>query len=503
MDPHRHPALTYLAILVVGVALGASGVVAHGVPIPSVHDEFSYLFAGETFARFRLANPSPPVPPAFFSPHILVEPTFAAKYPPAQGLFLALGVLVGLPIAGVWLSGALAAMALHWSAVPLMGERYAWLPTTFFMIALLFASTWVSSYWGGFVPFTGGALVLGFVLRLRHGLPHLPAFAALGVGLALLALSRPFEGLVLCAVCGLVFADEGLRVVRRGPSQALYGRMTLSAFIVGTAMAFQGAVDREVTGHVFTMPQTEFHRQYMSVPLFRWQSPTEPSRGDPRLLAVEQRFEIRDSWPRHLGYTLRMAWEAAGELGGGILLALLAGSTIYAIGLAPRLLTAALCVPLLQSGANYVHFSHYFAPIAPLWFLLPGLAGAFVAKRYRLPLGRVVFGTSALALASTLPNWTSGAQPPGPRHHHELVRRLTPEGPTLAVVRYSDDLSPHVSVVYNDPDLKNRVIFVNDVGWEGVCEVIRQFPGRSVVDVTVEPDSSLLSPSNRPTECDP
>src|SRR5437870_6305535 len=215
-----------LAALIANVSLSLFG----QLPQPLVHDEFSYLLQADTFAHGRLANPLHPLWKHFETMHVLQQPSYASKYPPAQGLMLALGQLsCGQPIAGVWLSGALASAALCWMLLGYVRPRWAVMGGLLAALHPLMIY-WNQNYWGGAVAACGGALVLGAAARIRAR-PRSADAVLLGLGLAILANSRPFEGLVLALIV-LVPVVVGLLGPRSPGLRMVIQRLVLPGSVV-------------------------------------------------------------------------------------------------------------------------------------------------------------------------------------------------------------------------------------------------------------------------------
>jgi hypothetical protein len=240
------------------------------VPHPEIADEFSYLLAADTFAHRRLTNPSTPLWPHFQTAHVNLIPTYMSKYPPAQGAILAIGQLLGSPWIGVLLSVFVMCIASFWMLKGWLPRRWAFLGALLLALRLASLSYWANSYWGGAVPAIGGALVLGALPRLTRSFHHLHA-GLLALGLAILANSRPFEGLILTVAVGvaLLLTHGVLKSIT-----VLCRALSLTALVIlASTVAFMAYYNWRGTHDAFVFPYTINDEAYACSPNFIWQHP--------------------------------------------------------------------------------------------------------------------------------------------------------------------------------------------------------------------------------------
>lgn len=476
-------------------------------PPPYYHDEYCYLLAGETYALGRASNPTPPAPRHFESPHLLVEPVYMAKYPPAQGLMLALGILLAdWPLLGVLLSAGLMAAALWWMLRAYLPGRWALLGVAIWVLCCGTSSYWIRTYWGGMLAAAGGALVFGGARRLRDAPAALPA-ALTALGLALLANTRPLEGLMAGLLASLLVWPRVAGWSARGWLVVVLGALPL----LGATGAGMLAYNQAVTGKATKMPYQLQHRQYFSqTPLLVFETPRPPlRRPHARLARFFGQFHPQNlDWKwlllepprvisRHYSFYLGgFAWLLLG------LLAIRGGASQRSGARYALLVLAGFHV--LQLMARYRDEPHYSAPFAALSMLL--LVEGFRRLRLlRRPGGRRL-GAAALLAAMLISQgilygrdaldhifrwrrgWVVNTESwERVQYRGDLLRSLRARGGKhLVLVSYTPDQNMNDEWVYNRADMDAAaVIWAHDL--DDNQALLEAFPDHSAWRVLVGP----------------
>ena len=247
--------------LLISILIG----VFYETPAPKIHDEFAYLLSADTFAAGRLTNPTHPMWPYFETFHVFHVPSYQSKYPPGQGLFLALGqVLADWPILGIWISLALAYSATCWMLLAVFPRSWALYGT---MLAIAHPNLffgWGQTYWGGAVAMLGGALLLGSVFRFQQTLTLHNAFM-LGLGIAILANSRPYEGLITCcAVAPIIVMGMRQWILNKQGKQLLWKFVLPFSVICLVIASWILFYNYSLTGNAFVFPHNHWHEVHDS-----------------------------------------------------------------------------------------------------------------------------------------------------------------------------------------------------------------------------------------------
>jgi hypothetical protein len=503
---HRYLAIGAIFVAVIAVRLALLPLLR--VPDPGIHDEFSYLLIGDTFAHGRLANPPHPMWMSFETFHVLWSPTYASKYPPAQGLVLALGQVLGHPWIGVLLSAAAMCAAIVWGLQAWMPPRWALLAGVLAGIKLCVATYWMNSYWGGAVAAVGGALAAGALGRVLRRASIVNA-ALLGVGVAILANSRPYEGLLLCIPMACVFLwwlagkSKYAGAWRERATKVL---LPVSILLLAT-IGFIGYYNWRVTGDALLFPHVLAGRTYDRSALFLWQQ------AKPPLHFNNVEFEyFYNRWERgNYGRT----WADAKKVSLQKLdlfrrLYLWPASLLALPGVLAafrdkrfRLLLAALSTVLVGFFATAWSNPHYIAPVTCIIFavIAQGLRHLRTIRVSNRPIGAALSLGVALALVFNVSqsaarrmndpfSWGGWGLSDRADIQHQL--EATP-GKHLVMVRYRGHHSVHEEWVFNGAEIDGaKVLWARDLGPEQNTRLFAYFKDRMVWLVEPGEDSTPL-----------
>jgi len=398
-------ALSVVAVGILAVVARLAVLPVLPVPSPVMHDESSYLLMSDTFAHGRLANPTHPMWVHFETFQVNMVPTYVSKYYPAQGMFLAIGqVIFGHAFWGVLLSSALMCAAICWMLQGWMPPAWALLGGLLAVIRLGTFSYWANSYWGGAVAALGGALVLGALPRIKEK-QRAGDVAWMGIGLALLFNSRPYESLFLAVPIAIALLVWLLRKDEQGIQKKVLRVIFPLGIIVTVTIAAMAFYFWKTTGQPFRPPYLLYERTYMSTPSFPWLPPKPmPSYssaamrnfygGDPLGafdFAVQHPLQnilirIFVFWLFYLGPALTVPFLM-------LLLALPVGAKLSDFPAAVRFLLLAVGVSFAGMLLPVIFQAHYAAPVTALAYAL-----VLSAMRYLRPW---YWGTRPVGLGIT------------------------------------------------------------------------------------------------------
>lgn len=479
------------------------------VPTPGIHDEFSYLLLGDTLAHGRLANPTHPMWRSFETFHVLWSPTYASKYPPAQGAVLALGQLLGHSWIGVLLSAAAMCAAIVWMLQAWMPARWAFLAGVLAAIKLCIACYWMNSYWGGAVAAFAGALVLGALARVLQR-PTITLGVLLGLGIAVLANSRPYEGLFFCLPVAFVLLRWILGRTKHGrtwPQPALRVMLPVIVILLATFL-FMGYYNWRVTGSPFVPPYVAAAHTYERFANFIWQKPAPMIHyNNPEM------EEFYNDWGRS-NYT--RTWDTLEDVSvdklfrcqvvftwPALLLALPGLLFVYRDKRIRFLLVVLLFVLLAYFATTWPN-PHYIAPVTCILFgvIVQAMRHLRRMRLWKRPIGAalsraivvlLIFDISQFAATGygDPMGWGGG----GLQRRVEIAHQLdAAPGKHLVIVNYSETHSVHDEWVYNGADIDgSKVVWARDLGPEQNANLMAYFKDRTVWVVEVGSEDATLA----------
>lgn len=481
-----------------------------GYPVLKYFDEFAITLGAQTFALGRLTNPTPLFWEHFETYHTLMQPTYNSVYPPGQSLLMAASLVVfGHPWWGLLLMMVFLCSVTTWMLYQWLPPRWALLGGLLLPLHFGFLHYWVNTYFIASIPALGGSLVLGVIPgltkapKVRHGL-------LAGLGFVFLALSRPYEGLLMS-----VGAAAGTLLHGRPPGapqwRSLLIRFALPAVVVVLpALLWLGHYQRALTGSPTTFPYALYRGQMQGLPVFAWQTPNwDREYRHEAIRAFFQEFEpgINDArqWGTWAGLLPnikgRIQQVGATYFPEAAYLPIALVSLIAATFSSVRPLGVAIAAVLAGNALVNWTMAHYFAPVMSALLAVHLLFFSWLwTLRWRgWQAGRATVMMILLLLAVLFPiRWSKRLSIDLDQNIWPVARTRMHEGLTqqsgqhLVFVRYGKNHFPGEEWVYNGPDiLASKVIWARSMGEQKDAALRHSLP---------QSRSWLVEPDQRPVQ---